>query len=132
MEHLAKGRSIREREDVPQWAKEVYVTAPDISPSAHVTMQAAFQDQVDAGISKTINFSNDATREDVQSAYLQAWETGCKGITVYRAGSRVKEVLTTGIAEQVVETCGCDTPLIVQEAGCSSCKNCGWSACEIS
>ena len=132
MEHLAKGRSIREREDVPQWAKEVYVTAPDISPSEHVTMQAAFQDSVDAGISKTINFSNDATREDVQSAYLQAWETGCKGITVYRAGSRVKEVLTTGIAEQVVETCDCDTPLIVQEAGCSSCKNCGWSACEIS
>ena len=131
MEHLAKGRSIREREDVPQWAKEVYVTAPDISPSEHVTMQAAFQDSVDAGISKTINFSNDATREDVQSAYLQAWETGCKGITVYRAGSRVKEVLTTGIAEQVVETCDCDTPLIVQEAGCSSCKNCGWSACEI-
>jgi len=132
MEHLAKGRSIKEREDVPQWAKDVYVTAPDISPSEHVTMQAAFQDAVDAGISKTINFSNEATREDVQSAYLQAWEMGCKGITVYRAGSRVKEVLTTGIAEQVTETCDCDTPLIVQEAGCSSCKNCGWSACEIS
>jgi ribonucleoside-diphosphate reductase alpha chain len=132
MEHLAKGRSIKEREDVPQWAKDVYVTAPDISPSEHVTMQAAFQDSVDAGISKTINFSNEATREDVQSAYLQAWETGCKGITVYRSGSRVKEVLTTGIAEQGIETCDCDTPLIVQEAGCSSCKNCGWSACEIS
>ena len=128
MEHLAKGGSLQDREDVPEWAKEVYVTAPDISPTAHVNMQAAFQDAVDAGISKTINFANSATREDVQAAYLQAWETGCKGITVYRAGSRVKEVLTTGYID---ETCNCDTPLIIQEAGCSSCKNCGWSACEI-
>ena len=132
MEHLAKGRSLRERDDVPTWAKDVYVTAPDIAPSEHVNMQAAFQDSVDAGISKTINFSNDATREDVQAAYIQAWETGCKGITVYRAGSRVKEVLTTGIAEQVALACDCANPLIVQEAGCSSCKTCGWSACEIS
>ena len=128
MEHLAKGGSLINREDVPDWAKDVYVTAPDISPSAHVNMQAAFQEAVDAGISKTINFANSATREDVQGAYIQAWETGCKGITVYRAGSRVKEVLITGHVE---ETCECDTPLIVQEAGCSSCKNCGWSACEI-
>ena len=128
MEYLAKGGSLQDRDDVPDWAKDVYVTAPDISPSAHVNMQAAFQEAVDAGISKTINFANSATREDVQAAYLQAWETGCKGITVYRSGSRVKEVLTTG---HVDETCGCDTPLIIQEAGCSSCKNCGWSACEI-
>ena len=128
MEHLARGGSLKDREDVPDWAKEVYVTAPDISPAAHVNMQAAFQEAVDAGISKTINFANTATREDVQAAYLQAWETGCKGITVYRAGSRIKEVLTTGHVE---ETCGCDTPLIIQDSGCSSCKNCGWSACEI-
>jgi len=96
MEHLARGGSIKDRTDVPDWAKNVYVTAPDISPSEHVNMQAAFQDSVDAGISKTINFANNATREDVQSAYIQAWETGCKGITVYRAGSRIKEVLTSG------------------------------------
>ena len=60
MEHLARGGSIKDRTDVPDWAKNVYVTAPDISPSEHVNMQAAFQDSVDAGISKTINFANNA------------------------------------------------------------------------
>jgi len=131
MEYLAKGGSLQDREDVPEWAKDVYVTAPDISPTAHVNMQAAFQDAVDAGISKTINFANNATREDVQAAYLQAWETGCKGITVYRSGSREKEVLTVGYEEHLPLSCECDSPVIVQESGCSSCKNCGWSACEI-
>ena len=130
-EHLAKGGSLQDRDDVPDWAKDVYVTAPDISPAAHVNMQAAFQEAVDAGISKTINFANSATREDVQAAYLQAWETGCKGITVYRSGSREKEVLTVGSEEVSPLSCECDTPLIVQESGCSTCKNCGWSACEI-
>ena len=131
MEHLAKGGALKDRDDVPEWAKRVYVTAPDISPEEHVRMQAAFQDSVDAGISKTINFANDATREDVMAAYVQAWETGCKGITVYRSGSREKEVLTSGHTTIVAETCDCENPLLVQESGCSSCKNCGWSACEI-
>ena len=131
MEHLSRGGLLKDRDDVPDWAKRVYVTAPDISPEEHVRMQAAFQDSVDAGISKTINFANDATREDVMAAYVQAWETGCKGITVYRSGSREKEVLTSGHIPSVPEECGCDIPLIVQESGCSSCKNCGWSACEI-
>ena len=99
MEYLADGGSIQERDDVPEWVKEVFVTAADISPQDHVRMQAAFQQSVDAAISKTINCPNSATKEDVRTAYLLAWELGCKGITVYRSGSRDAEVLTSGSAE---------------------------------
>jgi ribonucleoside-diphosphate reductase alpha chain len=132
MAHLSRGGSLQDRNDVPDWVKKVYVIAPDISPEAHVRMQAAFQESVDAGISKTINFANEATREDVQAAYIQAWEMGCKGITVYRSGSREKEVLTSGHMLPMLVGCDCEAPFIVQESGCNSCKNCGWSACAIS
>jgi ribonucleoside-diphosphate reductase alpha chain len=96
MGYLADGGSLQERDDVPEWAKQAFVTAADISPEMHVRMQAAFQESVDSGISKTINFPNSATDEDVTKAYQMAWELGCKGITVYRSGSRDAEVLTAG------------------------------------
>ena len=96
MTYLADGGSIQSREDVPEWARKVFVTASEISPEWHVRMQGAFQESVDSGISKTINFPNSATEDDVRKAYMLAWELGCKGITVYRAGSREFEVLTAG------------------------------------
>jgi ribonucleoside-diphosphate reductase alpha chain len=96
VESLSQGNSLKDRGGVPQWAKAVFTTAPDIAPEWHVRMQAAFQESTDAAISKTINFPNQASQEDVRKAYLLAWQLGCKGITVYRAGSREKEVLTAG------------------------------------
>ena len=131
MSYLAEGGLLRDRQDVPNWVKEVYITAPEIDPEAHVLMQAAFQDQVDSGISKTINFSSEASIEDVNDAYILAWETGCKGITVYRNGSRTKEVLVNG-HKDIALSCECASPVLIRESGCLSCKSCGWSACEVS
>ena len=96
MGYLSDGGSLLAREDVPNDVKRLFHVSADISPDYHVLMQAAFQANTDAGISKTINFPNSATIEDVENAYVLAWREGCKGITVYRAGSREKEVLTTG------------------------------------
>ena len=135
MAYLSEGGLLESREDVPEWVKSIYVTAPEISPEHHVLMQAAFQKSVDSGISKTINFAKEATPTDVYVSYIQAWQTGCKGITVYRNGSRDKEVLVNGHKSKVVldnTLCGCDNPMIVQADGCESCKVCGWSACTIS
>jgi ribonucleoside-diphosphate reductase alpha chain len=99
LSHLSDGGSLQTRDDVPEDIKRLFHVASDISPRDHVLMQAAFQESTDAGISKTINFPNEATVDDVEDAYLLAWETHCKGITVYRAGSREKEVLTTGTTD---------------------------------
>tara|TARA_Y100000310_G_C20350696_1_gene654195 strand:- start:74 stop:658 length:585 start_codon:yes stop_codon:yes gene_type:complete len=142
MNYLANGGSLQTRDEVPQWAKNIYITAPEIAPDDHVLIQAAFQKHVDSGISKTINFDNRATVGNIVDAYKLAWATGCKGITVYRAGSRDKEVLVKGNVDKVDEevrpsmfnnegikgSC-CERPQIIMQEGCQSCISCGWSAC---
>ena len=79
--------------EIPEKLKEVFVVAGDIAPSDHVRMQAAFQKYTDNGISKTINFKNKATVDDVRQAYWLTYELGCHMITIYRDESRVKQVL---------------------------------------
>ncbi|MBU1031684.1 adenosylcobalamin-dependent ribonucleoside-diphosphate reductase [Patescibacteria group bacterium] len=85
--------SVKGFEEVPQIWQRVFVTAPEIDPEIHVKMQAAFQQNTDNCVSKTINLPNSATRDDIAKAYLLAWETGCSGITVYRDGSKHVQVL---------------------------------------
>jgi ribonucleoside-diphosphate reductase alpha chain len=82
-------------EELPEEIRNAFVVSADVSAEEHVHMQAALQAFVDNSLSKTVNFSEEATEEDVAAAYQQAWELGCKGITVYVTGSRDKVVLET-------------------------------------
>jgi len=94
MLQIAKTGSIQHIPGIPSDVKEVFVTALDIEPEWHVRMQAAFQKYVDNAVSKTINLRQEATMEDVRKAFLLAWKLKCKGITVYRYGSKKEQVLT--------------------------------------
>ena len=96
MEKIAEKGSIKDFKEIPDDVKAVFVTAHDIKPEEHIAMQAAFQKHVDNAVSKTVNFSHNATTKDVEEVYRLAYKTGCKGVTVYRDGSREEQVLTTG------------------------------------
>jgi ribonucleoside-diphosphate reductase alpha chain len=93
---IAESGSLHGISEIPDDVKKVFTTAHDISPLDHIRMQAAFQKHVDNAVSKTVNFPHDAAPKEVEEAYFLAYGLGCKGVTVYRDGSREEQVLSTG------------------------------------
>ncbi|MBI2559123.1 adenosylcobalamin-dependent ribonucleoside-diphosphate reductase [Candidatus Woesearchaeota archaeon] len=93
IERITREGSIKNIEEIPEEIRKIFVVGSDIAPEWHVRMQAAFQKYVDNGISKTVTLPKDATVEDVEKIFLMAFELGCKGISVYRYGSREGQVI---------------------------------------
>jgi len=159
IKQLAEGKKLRDIENIPDWVKDIFVTAHDISPEWHVKMQAAFQKFTDSAVSKTINLPYEATPENIAEAYILAYRMGLKGITIYRDRSRESQVLTIshaeeapeaklaprqrpkitkGITERVTTGCGylyvagqCPEcgSILIYQEGCHICPSCGYTKC---
>ena len=97
MRKIAQDGNIQNLQEVPEKIRNLFVTAHDISPEDHIQMQAAFQKYTDNAVSKTVNFSHEATIDDVSKVYHLAYELGCKGVTIYRDRSRTEQVLYKGV-----------------------------------
>ena len=147
MKEIAKDGSIAHVEGISDEIKQTFATAHDVTPEWHVRMQAAFQLHTDNAVSKTVNFEENATREDIEKAYILAFENNLKGITVYRNNSRTFQPMNLDVkktseielkpAQEEVEpevvlkkfTCpDCGTSIEMAE-GCFICLNCGYSGC---
>ena len=96
LEEIAKTGSVQKIQSVPEDVKRLFVTALDIDPEWHVRMQAAFQKYTDNAVSKTVNLPKEATVDDVRKIYDMAWKLKCKGVTVFRYGSKPEQVLYIG------------------------------------
>lgn len=121
MRKIAKIGTVKGMEEVPKEVQDIFVTAHDVSPEWHVKMQAAFQRHTDNAVSKTVNLAHDATTDDVREVFVLAYKTQCKGVTIYRDGSRDLQVLNIGKVNGKENKE--DKPLPAGEnAYCDSCK----------
>ncbi len=100
-DELVRTGSVQKLDWLPKELRDTFVVSMDMSADDHIGIQAAFQKHVDNSISKTINFPNSATREEVAKGYIMAWKKGCKGCTVYREGSRTVQILNLGTGENI-------------------------------
>jgi len=148
MDEIARSGSIQHIERIPKEIRETYVTAMDLRAEDHVAMLAAFQKYTDNAVSKTINLPSSATVDDVIKVFYQASELHCKGITVYRDGSREGQVLNVGKVEKAEsgsrvdkvekgraqnDVVGSECPncggKLAKEEGCKKCYSCGFAVC---
>lgn len=97
IEEISEKGDVKGISQIPEEWQRVFVSAHDVTPEWHIRMQAAFQEHTENAVSKTVNFPRHATQEDVANVYLTAYKLGCKGVTVYRDGSRENQVLTRGL-----------------------------------
>ncbi len=156
MREIARVGSIQNLDEIPEDIKRVFVTAQDITPEWHVKIQAASQKHIDSAVSKTVNFPHHATTKDIEESYIAAYKAKCKGITVYRDGSRDNQVLNIGevkgkkkssrehraLKDQTyakkskaeIKQEGlcpeCEGKLVMNE-GCMHCPQCSYSACSV-
>jgi ribonucleoside-diphosphate reductase alpha chain len=135
-DELAERGGARGLDAVPAEMQRLFPTAHDVAPEQHVRMQAAFQRSSHSAVSKTVNLPREAAVEDVERVYRLAYELGCKGVTVYRDGSRDAQVLSYGAAAREAEAvtgnrcpeCG-ERPL--GDGACCVCPACGWAKCAV-
>jgi len=111
MQKIAEHGTVQDIPEVPADVRAVFVTAHDISPNDHIQMQSAFQQHTDNAVSKTVNFPNTASIEDVEKVYMLAYQSGCKGVTIYRDGSRDEQVLSTSAAKKDEHAAVAATPV---------------------
>lgn len=137
VDHYDKNGTIQNCSLVPDSMKQLFMTANEIDYKQHIGMQAAWQKYIDNAISKTINMPNSATMDDVGNAYMLAWRSKCKGITVYRDGCRANQALNTGSAQMTfafienADRCPeCSSQMEIN-GGCETCTACGYAVCKI-